>query len=333
MVDATLLYPLIFAGLLGVAILMYVLLDGFDLGVGLMFPLADAQERDRMVAAIGPFWDGNETWLVLAVGLLLVAFPQANGLVLTSLYPLVVAMLIGLILRGVAFEFRAKAPAGQKRLWDRAFFLGSLVATLSQGAILGLYILGLAFGPAALAFAALTAICLAVAYAFSGAAWLIVKSEGLLQLKAIAWARRSLWGVAAGLLAVSVATPLASPRLWHKWTDMPLVFWLAPLPIVSVLVLAWVWRVLESLPLPGDRLAWAPLAGAFGLMILGFGGMAYSFYPWVVPDRLTIWDAASATESLRVMLIGAVIVVPVILAYTLLSYRIFRGKATGIDYD
>lgn len=333
MTDATFLYPLIFAGLLGVAILMYVLLDGFDLGVGLLFPLADAQERDRMVAAIGPFWDGNETWLVLAVGLLLVAFPQANGLVLTSLYPLVVAMLIGLILRGVAFEFRAKAPAGQKRLWDRAFFLGSLVATLSQGAMLGLYILGLTTGPVSLAFAFLTAICLAVAYSFSGAAWLIVKTEGLLQLKAINWARRSFWGVVAGLLAVSVATPLASPRLWHKWTDMPLVLWLAPLPIVSILVLAWVWRVLDRLPLPGDRQAWAPLAGAFGLIVLGFGGMAYSFYPWVVPDRLTIWDAASATESLRIMLIGVVIVVPVILAYTALSYRIFRGKATGIDYD
>lgn len=333
MADATFLYPLIFAVLLGVAILMYALLDGFDLGVGLLFPFADPVERDRMVASIGPFWDGNETWLVLAVGLLLVAFPQANGVVLTSLYPLVVAMLIGLILRGVAFEFRAKAPVGRKWLWDRAFFWGSLIAALSQGAMLGLYILGLQPSLAALAFGVLTAVCLAVAYAFAGAAWLIVKTEGVLQLNAIDWARRAFWGAAAGLVAISVATPLASPRLWHKWTDMPEILFLAPLPLISIAVMVWVWRLLERLPLPGDRMAWGPLAGSFLLMILGFGGMAYSFFPYIVPDKLTIWESASATESLRVILIGAVIVVPVILSYTFLSYRIFRGKAGDYDYD
>jgi len=325
--------PVIFASLLGVAILLYVMLDGFDLGVGLLSPFADAEERDRIIGSVGPFWDGNETWLVLAVGLLLVAFPVANGVILTTLYPLVVAMLIGLILRGVAFEFRAKAPSGNKHLWDKAFFLGSLVASLAQGAMLGLYVLGLALTPISIAFAALTAICLAVAYSFSGAAWLILKTEGLLQLKAIEWARRSLWGVLVGLLAVSIATPLASPRLFHKWIDLPTALYLAPLPILALVILAWLWRLLDALPLPGDRMAWGPLAGALALMVLGFGGMAYSFYPYVLPDRLTIWDAASATESLRVMLYGVVIVVPIILSYTALAYFIFRGKTVSIDYE
>lgn len=333
MTDAAWALPVIFAALLGVAILLYAMLDGFDLGVGLLFPFADPEERDRMIGAIGPFWDGNETWLVLAVGLLLVAFPDANAAILTALYPLVVAMLIGLILRGVAFEFRAKAPAGNKPLWDRAFFLGSLLASSTQGAMLGLYVLGLDFAPAGLAFALLTAICLPVAFSFSGAAWLIHKTEGLLQLKAVHWARRALWGVVAGLAAVSVATPLASPRLWHKWLDLPAALLLAPLPILAIALIFWLKRLLDRLPLPRDRLAWAPFAGALALLALGFGGMAYSFWPYVLPDSLTVWQAAAAPESLRIILWGALAVVPVILGYTLLAYRIFRGKATALDYD
>ena len=331
--DATWWLPVIFAGLLGVAILLYAMLDGFDLGVGLLFPFADPQERDRMIGAIGPFWDGNETWLVLAVGLLLVAFPAANGAILTALYPLVVTMLIGLILRGVAFEFRAKAPTGNKPLWDRAFFLGSLLASAAQGAMLGLYVLGLNLTPAGLAFAGLTAICLPVAFSFSGAAWLILKTEGLLQLKAVHWARHALWGVAVGLAGVSLATPLASPRLFHKWLDLPAALLLAPLPILALVLLVWLKRLLDRLPLPEDRLAWAPFAGALALLALGFGGMAYSFWPYVLPETLTIWQAASAPDSLRIMLWGALAVVPVILGYTALAYRIFRGKATALDYD
>lgn len=331
--DAAWALPVIFAALLGVAILLYAMLDGFDLGVGLLFPFADPDERDRMIGAIGPFWDGNETWLVLAVGLLLVAFPAANGAILTALYPLVVVLLIGLILRGVAFEFRAKAPAGNKPLWDRAFFLGSLLASTAQGAMLGLYVLGLDVAPAGLAFAALTALCLPVAFGFSGAAWLILKTEGLLQLKAVHWARHALWGVAAGLAAVSLATPMASPRLFHKWLDLPDALLLAPLPILSLALLVVLKRLLDRLPLPADRLAWAPFAGAMALLALGFAGMAYSFWPYVLPERLTIWQAASAPESLAVILWGALAVVPVILGYTALAYRIFRGKATALDYD
>ncbi len=176
--DPSVWLPFTFAALMGLSILVYVVLDGFDLGVGLLFPFADAGERDRMVYTIGPFWDANETWLVLAIGLLLVAFPVAHGAILTALYLPVAVMLIGLILRGVAFEFRVKAPAPHKGRWNAAFFAGSLMASLAQGWMLGMYIMGLEATPFTLAFAALTAVFLTVGYSFIGAAWLIYKTEG-----------------------------------------------------------------------------------------------------------------------------------------------------------
>jgi len=172
--------PLIFAALMGASILLYVVLDGFDLGVGLLFPFATEPERDRMIASIGPFWDANETWLVLAIGLLLVAFPTAHGTILTALYLPVAVMLIGLILRGVAFEFRAKAPLGHKKPWDTAFWAGSLMTSLSQGFMLGIYIMGLEWSLATMAFATLTAGALTVAYSFIGAGWVIFKTDGAL---------------------------------------------------------------------------------------------------------------------------------------------------------
>ncbi len=206
--DPTIWLPNAFAALLGLSILLYVILDGFDLGVGLLSPLATPGERDRMIASIGPFWDANETWLVLAIGILLVAFPTAHGIILSSLYLPVFVMLIGLILRGVAFEFRAKAPAAQKAIWDWAFFIGSTMTALSQGYMLGLYILGFPEGLAAQLFAGLTAIGLAVGYSFIGSTWLLRKTEGSLQKKAIIWARHGIWGFAGGLLGASLATPV-----------------------------------------------------------------------------------------------------------------------------
>jgi cytochrome bd-type quinol oxidase subunit 2 len=203
--------PLIFAALMGVSILLYVVLDGFDLGVGLLFPFADEAERDRMIASIGPFWDANETWLVLAIGILLVAFPVAHGDILTALYLPVAVMLIGLILRGVAFEFRAKAPLGHKRPWDVAFWAGSLMTALSQGFMLGMYVMGLEWTWAKVGFAALTAGALAVAYSFIGAGWVILKTDGVLQRKAVAWAKGGIWGVVLGMGAVSAATPRLPP--------------------------------------------------------------------------------------------------------------------------
>ena len=331
--DPTIWLPLVFAGLMGVAILIYVILDGFDLGVGVLFPFADDASKDRMIASIGPFWDANETWLVLAIGLLLVAFPAAYGTVLTALYLPVAIMLVGLILRGVAFEFRAKAPMPQKHRWNRAFFAGSLMAGLSQGFMLGLYIMGLQYTWATVAFACLTAICLTVGYAFIGANWLLIKTEDALQKQAVNWARRGLAGVVAGITAVSLASPLVSDRIFEKWFSVPAIYWLAPLPLLSAVLIGFLWFVLRQLPTKQDRWNWVPFVATTLLFALAFAGLAYSFYPFVVPERLTIYQAASAPESLFIILIGTLFVLPAILGYTALAYTVFRGKATDLSYD
>ena len=221
---------------MGFSILVYVVLDGFDLGVGILFPFAEDVEKDRMIGAFGPFRDANETWLVLAVGLLLVAFPTAHRMILTALYLPVFLMLIGLILRGVAFEFRAKAHAKHKRLWNNLFFTGSMMTALAQGFMLGLYVMRLQQTRMTYAFAALTAVCLLVGYSFIGATWLVHKTEGELQLKAVQWAKDSLLGVILGIGAVSLATPLVSTRIFDRWLDFPQALWLAPIPIVSGLL-------------------------------------------------------------------------------------------------
>jgi cytochrome bd ubiquinol oxidase subunit II len=331
--DPALWLPFTFAGLMGVAILIYVVLDGFDLGVGLLFPFATAEEKDRMIASIGPFWDANETWLVLAIGLLLVAFPQAHGAILTALYLPVAVMLIGLILRGVAFEFRAKAPLRWKPLWDNAFFAGSLMTALSQGFMLGMYVMGLDWTPFHLAFALVTAVFLTVAYSFIGACWTILKTDLALQIKAVEWAKGGIWGVVLGLAAISAATPYVSPRIYEKWFSWPEMVWLAPLPLASAAIIAALWWSLRRLPHGLDHWAWFPFVAATVLFVLGFAGMAYSFYPYIVPEKLTIFEAASSPESLWIILLGTLVVLPMILGYTILSYTIFRGKATALSYD
>lgn len=330
--DPAVWLPLAFAVLMGLAILIYVILDGFDLGVGVLFPFADETERDRMVASIGPFWDANETWLVLAIGLLLVAFPAAHGTILTALYVPVFILLLGLVLRGVAFEFRVKAPPSQKVHWDTAFFAGSLMSSLSQGFMLGLYVMGLDYRPATVAFSLVTALCLAAAYAFIGAAWLMIKTSGALQHKAAHWARRGLAGYVLGLALVSLGSPLVSDRIFDKWFSFPEIFLLAPLPLVSGALIAALWVALKHLPDAADRWSWTPFAGAMALFSLAFAGLAYSFYPYVVPERMTIYEAAAAPESLFMIFLGTCVVLPAILAYTALSYTIFRGKATDLRY-
>lgn len=324
--------PLIFAGLMGLAILIYVVLDGFDLGVGILMARTDVSERDRMIASIGPFWDANETWLVLGVGLLLVAFPAAHGIILGALYLPTALLLAGLILRGVAFDFRAKAQDSHKRAWDHAFFYGSLLAALSQGYMLGAYILGFQAGWAAHLFAALTAVMLAGGYAFIGACWLILKTEGALQRRAVRWAHLASWFTGGGIVAVSLATPLVSPRIFARWFELPEMLVLAPVPIVTALLFLWVEILLRKLPLPGDRRAWQPFVCSIFIFMLSFVGLAYSFYPFVVPNLLTIWQAAAAPESLVFMLVGVVIVLPMILGYTVFSYVVFRGKARDLTY-
>lgn len=325
--------PHAFAALMGLSILIYVVLDGFDLGVGLLFPFAKPEERDTMVASIGPFWDANETWLVLAIGLLLVAFPTAHGTILTALYLPVTVMLIGLILRGVAFEFRAKAPAAQKRLWDRAFYAGSLMAALSQGFMLGLYIMGLETTALTVAFAVLTAGALSVAYSFLGASWTILKADGELQRKAVQWAKGGIWGMVLGMGAVSIASPMVSPRIFDRWFTFPEVMLLLPLPLMSAALIALLWVALSRLPARDDSFAWFPFAAASALVILGFTGMAYSFYPYIVPDKMTIVEAAASRDSLWIIMIGTAAVLPVIICYTILAYTVFRGKATVLRYD
>ena len=331
--DPAIWLPWTFAALMGLSILTYVVLDGFDLGVGLLMPLTREDEKDRLVASIGPFWDANETWLVLAVGLLLVAFPPAHGIILTALYLPVFVMLVGLILRGVSFEMRAKAPITQKRMWNSAFFAGSLMASLSQGFMLGIYIMGLTWTLPNIAFATLTAVFLTVGYSFIGAAWLIWKTENQLQRSAIRWAKGGIWGLVLGIVAISAATPFVSTRIFDKWFSLPEIFYLAPLPILSGALVAFVWWQLSRLPLQNDRWSWTPFAAAIVLFSLAYGGMAYSFYPYIVPEKITIYDAASAPESLFIILIGTLFVLPAILGYTMLSYYIFRGKATALRYD
>ena len=325
--------PLVFAGLMGLSILVYVVLDGFDLGVGILLPAAEDAEKDTMIASIGPFWDANETWLVLAVGILLVAFPVAHGIILQALYLPVFVMLVGIVLRGVAFEFRAKVIATEKERWNRAFFAGSLLTALSQGWMLGIYIMGLEHTSFTVAFAALTAVCLAAGYAFIGGTWLVLKAEGELQRRAVRWSRRCLVFVVLGMAVVSLATPLVSPRIFERWFSMPEILLLAPLPLLSAGVIAALWLTLQNLPDEEDRWCWLPFALGCTLFVLAFTGLAYSFYPYVVPERLTIDEAAAAAESLLIILAGVIIVMPIIVGTTIFAYRVFGGKAQGLRYD
>lgn len=325
--------PFTFAGLMGLSILIYVVLDGFDLGVGLLFPFADDDEKDRMIAAIGPFWDANETWLVLAVGLLLVAFPAAHGAILTALYLPVAVMLIGLILRGVAFEFRVKAPLRYKALWNNLFFVGSLLTSLSQGFMLGMYVMGLTWTLPHVGFGLLTAVFLTVGYSFIGATWVIHKNEGYLQTKAVGWAKGGIWGLVLGIAAISLATPFVSDRIFDKWFGFPQSLYLAPMPIFSAALVVWLWWMLQRMPFYNDRWSWLPFAAATALWTTAFIGMAYSFYPYVVPEKLTIYESASAPESLFIILVGTVFVLPTIVGYTIMAYTVFRGKAAELRYD
>jgi cytochrome bd ubiquinol oxidase subunit II len=328
--------PVVFMVLMGVALLLYVVLDGYDLGVGILLRSASDSEKDIMVASIGPFWDANETWLVLGIGILLVAFPRAHGVVLSSLYLPVLFMLIGIVLRGVAFDFRVKVHASHKPLWNNLFWAGSLLTAVSQGYMLGSYITGFQETLAARAFAVLTAVCLPAGYALLGSGWLIMKTEAALQIKAVRWARRAWWGALLGVTAVSIASPLVSERIFLKWFSLPFVVLLAPLPVITLTLLLVAARSLWRLPV---RLAqgneygnWVPFACTVGVILLGFYGLAYSLFPFLVVDRITIWDAASAPESLMVILIGAMAVLPAILAYTVIVYRIFRGKSRPLSY-
>jgi cytochrome bd ubiquinol oxidase subunit II len=319
--------PLVFAALMGLAILLYVVLDGYDLGVGMLMPAADAREQELMVSSIGPFWDANETWLVLGVGILLVAFPVAHGIVLGALYLPVAAMLIGLMLRGVAFEFRVKAEGWHRGLWNWLFWFGSFLASFAQGLMLGRYITGFHPGFGYYVFAMLVGASLCGGYVLLGATWLVFKTEDALQKKALAWARWGLIWVALGVALVSLATPFVSQTVYAKWFDFPRTLVLMLLPLATLAAGWLVWATTGRLRRGEREWDWMPFAAAVAIFVLAFAGLAYSLFPYVVMDRMTLWEAASHPSALKFMLVGVIIVVPFLIAYTAFAYRVFRGKA------
>jgi cytochrome bd ubiquinol oxidase subunit II len=323
--------PLLFTVLMGFSVLLYVVLDGYDLGVGMLMPAATEPEQSLMVSSIGPFWDANATWLVMGIGILVAAFPVAHGVVLTALYLPVVAMLVGLMLRGVAFELRVKALGWHRQLWNWLFWAGSFIATFFQGVMLARYITGFETGFLYWSFAFIVGASLCGGYVLLGATWLVLKTEGGLQRKALLWARWGLLWVALGVGAVSLATPLVSETVRDKWFDFPRTLALMLLPLATIAAGAWLWR--STSPSRAGQRDLAPFAAAASIFVLAFLGLAYSLYPYIVIDRLTIWEAAGHPSGLKALLVGALVVFPFIAGYTVLSYRIFRGKARAGLYD
>lgn len=325
--------PIVFTVLMAVAILAYVILDGYDLGVGILLPLASGREQNVMVSSIGPFWDANETWLVLGIGLLLVAFPAAHGEVLTALYMPVLIMLLGLILRGVAFEMRVKAEGWHRELWNWFFWVGSVLAALAQGVMLGRYICGFASGIGYYLFALVVALGVVGGYVLLGATWLIVRASGELQRKALRWTRFGLVGLAVALVLVTSGTMLESATIREKWLEFPAFLAIMLIPIALVIALAWIWhaalRIGEGLP----ESEWTPFIGAVSIYVIAFLGLVYSIYPYIIIDRMTIWEAAAHPSALSIVLIGALVVLPMIVIYSSYAYYVFRGKARDKLYD
>ncbi|MCC8952828.1 cytochrome d ubiquinol oxidase subunit II [Bradyrhizobium sp. Pear77] len=318
------------AAIIGFAVMAYVVMDGFDLGIGILFPsFSIGDERDQAMNSIAPVWDGNETWLVMGGGGLFAAFPLAYAIILPATYPLIIAMLLGLVFRGVAFEFRWR-DAGHRALWDMAFSLGSVVAALAQGITLGAILQGVRVENDAYAggwldwlspFSLLTGIAVVIGYALLGATWLIWKTEGTSQRHA---RRLAFWlglGTLAALAAVSAATPFLHYDYWRRWFALPGVLLTAQVPLLVAICAA---TLFWGLKRDFERL---PFAMALALFLLGFLGLGISIYPYIVPRAVTIWDAAAPPESQSFMLVGALVIVPVILAYTGWAYWVFRGKA------
>lgn len=315
--------------LLAFAVLAYVVLDGFDLGIGILFPvLGSDAERTTAMNSVAPVWDGNETWLVLGGGGLLAAFPLAYAVIMPALYAPIVAMLLGLILRGVAFEFRG-IPRHHRYVWDRSFFAGSLVATMAQGITLGALVQGIPVADRSYAggwwdwltpFSVVSGLALAAGYCLIGAAWLVLKTQDELQARARILARRFAWMTLAGIFVFSAWTPFLQEGYVAKWFSWPALLYTVPVPL---LVIACGTLLLRSLR-RGDDLA--PFLYAEGLFVLSFAGLMISFWPHVVPNSVTFREAAAPDASLAFLLVGALILLPIILAYTVGVYRVFRGK-------
>jgi len=325
--------PVFFVMAMGLALLLYVLLDGFDLGVGLLLPLASESEKDTMLASIGPFWDANETWIVLGVGILLIAFPKAHGIILSALYIPVTLMLFGLILRGVAFDFRVKAGDSHKALWNGAFFVGSLVAALAQGWMLGAYVTGLQANATSHLFAALIALTLPSLYVMLGAAWLLIKTEDALFDKSVRWARFALLPMGVALLLVSIATPIVSSDIAARWFTLPNAIGLLPIPVSCLVAYFALYRVLRRPEFLRGRNNWVVFAALVLICLMAALGLAYSIYPDIIMGRMDLFEAAAATNSLQIVFFGVAVTLPVILAYSVYVFWVFRGKATNLSYE
>jgi cytochrome bd ubiquinol oxidase subunit II len=317
------------AGIIVLAVVMYVLLDGFDLGVGILFPFAPSDtDRDLMMTSVAPIWDGNETWLVLGGAGLFGAFPLAYAVILSGTYLPLLIMLIALILRGVAFEFRFKAGTS-RHLWDKAFHYGSLLATIAQGLVLGAFIQGFEVEGRNYAggmldwlspFALLTGVALVSGYALLGATWLVWKTEGELQEWAYRMATPLLLAVLGFVGAVSVWTPLMNPDIAARWFSWPNLAYLSPVPLVTALATYALYRALAR------RREVLPFLLTMSLFLLSFLGLGISLWPHAVPPAITIWDAAAPPETQGFLIVGVGALIPVILAYTAFSYYVFRGK-------
>jgi cytochrome bd ubiquinol oxidase subunit II len=327
--------PLIWILIIAFGVMMYVVMDGFDLGIGILFPFVrDRGDRDTMINTVAPVWDGNETWLVLGGAALLAAFPLAYSVLLSALYLPLVLMLAGLIWRGVAFEFRFKAHDPHKSFWDQAFSWGSYIATFSQGVCLGAFINGFKVtGPSYMGgaldwltpFSLFTGVGLVVAYALLGSTWLIMKTEGTLQRRMIALARPVTVALLAVIGIVSLWTPLAHPAVAMRWFTLPNLFFFSPVPL---LVLATTWAIRTALKRETHA---APFLLTLFLMLLGYSGLAISLWPNIIPPAVSIREAAGPPQSMGFTLVGALFIIPVILAYTAWSYFVFRGKVKAGD--
>ncbi len=321
--------PIVWAALIGTAVALYVVLDGFDLGIGILFPFEPSESRrDMMMNSVAPFWDGNETWLVLGGGGLLVAFPLAYAVIMSGLYLPIIIMLLGLVFRGVAFEFRWAAKP-KHEFWDNAFAWGSIVATFMQGVVLGGFLQGIVVDNKAFAggpldwfapFPLFTGLALLAGYALLAATWLIMKTEGPLAEQARGWAKRLLLLVIVFMAIISLWTPLAFERIAARWFVWPNLLYLSPIPLLTAGAAAACWYGLSA------RREAMPFISAIGLFMLGYLGLAISNAPYLVPPSLTIWETAAVPESQIFTLIGVLIMLPIILGYTAFVYWTFRGK-------
>ena len=319
----------IWAGLIAFAVLTYVILDGFDLGIGILFPFAKSEaERDLMMNSVAPVWDGNETWLVLGGGGLFAVFPLAYAVIMPALYMPIILMLLALVFRGVSFEYRWRTERG-KWVWNLAFFGGSIIAALCQGIALGALVQGIEVTGRAYAggwfdwltpFSVLTGVAVVVGYALLGATWLVLKTENDIQVQMRKWA----WWLGVGTIlligVISIATPFQNPVYFERWFNLPGSLWTM---VVPLLMLGLVWKFFTGL---NDQRDLQPFLSALGFFVVSFIGIGVSFYPMMVPPSLTIWNVAAPDSSLAFALVGAVILIPVILAYTAYAYWVFRGK-------